>query len=96
MIKFETETEQWLYEERNEMMEERDQALEALRLEKEKQKELANFSVYMYQVVDNAQSCFSHPADGATMVISKNGMVTKLESDEIKDVVRAAGGNFKR
>lgn len=89
---FKTETERFLYEERKQMMEERDTALKAL----EKIKKESNFSVFMYKILDKDDPVFEHPTYKATMHISKDNHNIILTSDEIKDVVKCAGGNFKR
>jgi hypothetical protein len=58
------------------------------------------FSVFMIQSLDK-EDCksnggFHHPTYKATMFITKEGVSIKLTSDEIKQVVKAACGNFNR
>ena len=95
MIEFKTETEQFLYEERKQMMTERDEARKEL--QELKQKSSDTFSVYMYclnEVVEGVR--YGHATDGATMIIKKDGHTISLNPKEIKEVVKTAGGNFKR
>lgn len=94
MIEFKTETEKFLYEERKLMREERDQAIEEL--EALKQKSRDTFYVHMYNMIPEDAGLVKHPTDYGTMIIKKDGGIITLEPNEIKEVVKAAGGNFKR
>jgi len=94
MIKFETETEQFLYEERKIMMAERDEARKEL--QELKQKSSDTFSVYMYNLLGEDSPMYIHPTHNATMIIKKDGHTISLDPEEIKEVVKTAGGNFKR
>lgn len=88
-MKFDTETEKFLYEERRRMMKE-------LELLKPQPKEKESFSVHMISEVDNSNGGYQHPTHKATMYIKKNGLTIILDPDEIKRVVQTAGGNFKQ
>jgi hypothetical protein len=92
-IKFDTETEQFLYEERKQMMIERDEARKEL--QDLKQKSSDTFDVRMFNLLDSNQM-YMHPTDGATMIIKKDGHTISLGQNEIKQVVKCAGGNFRR
>ncbi len=93
-MEFQTETEQFLYDERKAMMKERDEAREELR--KLKQKSSDTFKCFMYNLLDNDTLMYAHPTHNATMIIKKDGHTISLDPNEIKDMVRAAGANFKR
>jgi DnaJ-class molecular chaperone len=94
-IKFATDMEEFLYNERKIMMKERDDAQDELYALKQKSK--STFNVYMYALLEEAtQFTWGHPTDNATMIIKKDGQTVTLDPDEIKKVVRTAGGNFKR
>jgi hypothetical protein len=96
MLKLETEMEKVLYEGRVIMMKERDKACEELEKYKAKVKLESAFNVYMYNEILGDDPPFVHPTHNATMLISKNGYTMRLDPDEIQQVVKCAGGNFKR
>lgn len=58
------------------------------------------FSVFMMNVLTegdlSSNGGYHHPTHRGTMFISKDGVTITLTSDEIKDVVKAARGNFNR
>ena len=56
----------------------------------------SEFSVFMVQIIEDNGIHFVHPTDNATMYIKKDGVTIKLTPKEIKDVVKSAGGNFRR
>jgi hypothetical protein len=97
-IKFETEMEKFLYNERKIMMKERDEALE--KVEDLKKKAKGEFSCIMYNIFTEqdtkSNGGFHHPTFKGTMHIKKNGCMITLDADEIKEVVHTAGGNFRR
>ncbi len=94
MIKFATETEQFLYDERKQMTKERDQAIKELQELKRKSKD--TFSCFMYNLLDSNTPMYTHPTHNATMIIKKDEHTISLDPSEIKEVVKTAGGNFKR
>ena len=94
-VKFNTNTEKFLYEERKQMKSERDEARKEL--QEFKQISSDSFSVYMYclnEIVKGIRC--GHATDGATMIIKKDGHTISLNPKEIKEVVKTAGANFKR
>ena len=88
MIEFETETEKLLYEERKQMMAERDEARKELQELKQKSKD--TFSVYRYYLSEKNSSAYN-----ATMVIKKDGYRLSLDPEEIKEVFKCASQFLK-
>lgn len=55
-----------------------------------------DFSVYMVKYTDDSEKIrWEHATDGATMFITKNSVTIELTPEEIKSVVKSAGGNFR-
>jgi hypothetical protein len=57
-----------------------------------------SFSVGTYSIINEITSKYCHWSKGLKMVISKNGITIKLNSDEIKELVnslpRTIGGSY--
>lgn len=57
-----------------------------------------DFQVYALEVVDKDTRGYVHWAEGLTLYIVKNGVTMKLNSEEIKQVVKAlpetVGGRY--
>ena len=57
-----------------------------------------DFQVYALEVVDKDTTGYVHWAEGLTVYIVKNGVTMKLNSEEIKQVVKAlpetVGGRY--
>jgi hypothetical protein len=56
------------------------------------------FSVNSYSIIDTEGSIYMHWSEGLNMIIEKDGIVMKLNSDEIQQIVKAlprtVGGRY--
>ena len=57
-----------------------------------------NFSVYSYTIVTEDMPTYCHWSEGLNMIIEKNGVTIKLNSEEIQQIVkslpRTIGGRY--
>lgn len=64
----------------------------------EVKKEEKKFSVHTYSLVDKDTPNFTHWSDGLKMMIIKDGVTLKLDSEEIEQLVKALprtiGGSY--
>ena len=56
------------------------------------------FSVNSYSIINTSGSMYMHWSEGLNMIIEKDGVVMKLNSDEIQEIVKAlprtVGGRY--
>ena len=55
-----------------------------------------DFLVYVHTKPDPSNAGYHHPTHNSEMHICKDGVEITLTSEEIKQVVSAAGGTFRR
>ena len=60
--------------------------------------DVVSFSVGTYSIITDSTPKYCHWSEGLKMVISKNGVTIKLNSDEIQELVkslpRTIGGSY--
>jgi len=64
----------------------------------EVEKSALNFSVHTYSIIDEDGPVYVHWSEGLKMIIVKDGVTLKLNSEEIKQLVKALprtlGGSY--